>query len=147
MLLSTKNISLEDGSGSRKLHPKFCGPFKITEKINEATFRLDLSEPMKTKGIHDAFHVSLLKPFIEDSFDRYDPPLPPVSLRNDTEEYEVEKILSTKRIRGKPHYLIKWKGYGDHENTWQNEEDLENCADLLKNFKASGRCTPKGGGL
>ena len=36
--LSTQNLSLEDGSGNRKLHPKFCGSFKITEKFNEVTF-------------------------------------------------------------------------------------------------------------
>lgn len=147
VLLSTKNISLEDGSGSRKLHPKFCGPFKITEKINEVTFRLALSDPMKAKGIHDAFHASLLKPYNEDTFDRYDNPLPPVLLKDASEEYEVEKILSTKRIRGKPHYLVKWKGYGDHENTWQNEQDLKNCTQLLNEFKASGRCSRKGGGV
>ena len=29
---STKNLSIEDGSEMSKLNPKFCGPFKITEK-------------------------------------------------------------------------------------------------------------------
>ena len=39
--LSTKNLSIEDGIGMRKSHPKFCGPFRITEKINDVSFRLD----------------------------------------------------------------------------------------------------------
>ena len=30
--LSTKNLSIEVGSAIRKLHPKFCSPFKITEE-------------------------------------------------------------------------------------------------------------------
>ena len=64
--LSTKNLSLEDGSGNRKLHPKFCGLFKITHRINEVTFRLDLSEPMKARKIQNASHVSLLRPFTHD---------------------------------------------------------------------------------
>ena len=38
--LSTKNLSIEDGSGMRKLHPKFCGPFRITENMNDVLFRL-----------------------------------------------------------------------------------------------------------
>ena len=38
--LSTKNQSLEDGNGSRKLDPKFSGPFKILEKITDVLFVL-----------------------------------------------------------------------------------------------------------
>ena len=147
VLLSTKNLSLEDGSGSRKLNPKFCGPFKITQKINDVTFRLKLSEPMIARRIHDTFHVSLLKPFKDDLFERYESPLPPVHIQDGIEEYEVEKILATKKIRGKSHFLVKWKGYGDHENTWQREEDFEHVPELLQQYKASRRRTSKGGGM
>ena len=144
VLLSTKNLSFEDGSGSRKLNPKFCGPFKITDKINEVTYRLDLSHAMKVKGIHDAFHVSLLRPYKQDKFDRFDTPLPPVHIENGVEEYEAEAILATKKKRGKQVYLVKWKGYGHHENTWQTEEDFENSPQLLQDFKASRRRSSKG---
>ena len=61
VLLSTKNLSLEDSNGMRKLNPKFYGPFKILETITEVTLRVELSEHMKGRKIHDAFHVSLLK--------------------------------------------------------------------------------------
>ena len=44
--LSTKHLSLEDGSGNRKLHPKYCEQFIVTHKINDVTFCLKLSEPM-----------------------------------------------------------------------------------------------------
>ena len=67
VLLSTKNLSLEDGCGMRKLNPKFCGPFKILEKVTDVTYRLQLSQPMKTRKIHDAFHTTLLKPYNEGS--------------------------------------------------------------------------------
>jgi hypothetical protein len=137
--LSTKNLKFEDGSGSRKLNPRFCGPFKILEKINDVTVRMKLSEPMKAIGIHDAFHVSLLKPFNKDSFEREDEPEPPIIMDDGHEEYEVESILARKKIRGKEHYLVKWKGYGDHENSWQPRADLENCRDLLAEFEASRR--------
>ena len=137
--LSTKNLSIEDGSGMRKLHPKFCGPFKITKKINEVTFKLDISYPMRLKGIHDVFHCSLLKPYVQDQFGRYDKPLPPVYIQDGPLEYEVETILDTKKIRGKQHFLVKWKGYGDHENTWQTKKDLENASELLLDFETSRR--------
>ena len=137
--LSTKNLSIEDGSGIRKLHPKFCGPFKILKQINDVTFKLELSDPMKARGVHDAFHCSLLKPYVPDKFGRYDKPLPPVKIQDGLEEYEVEAILDSKMIRGKPHFLVKWKGYGDHDNTWQTEEDLRNSQDLLASFQTSRR--------
>lgn len=145
--LSTKNLSLEDGSGCRKLHPKFCGPFRILERITDVTFRLELSEPMKAKGIHNAFHVSLLKPFVKDKFSRDDEPSPAVIFEDGHEEYEVEEILAHRTKRGKSQYLVKWKGYGDHENTWQDKEDLVNCPDKIKTYEASRRCSSKGGGM
>ena len=39
--LSTKNLKLEDGSGSRKINPRFCGLFEIVEKISDLTMRLN----------------------------------------------------------------------------------------------------------
>ena len=65
----------------RKLHPNFCGPFKVVEKINDASFRLDLSEPMKERGVHDVFPCSLFKPYIPDNYGRYDQPLLPVNIQ------------------------------------------------------------------
>lgn len=131
----------------RKLHPKFCGPFRISEKINEVTFRLDLSETMKARGIHDAFHSSLLKPFIDDKYGLYDDPLPPVNIQDGIEEYEVESILDSKKIRGKVHFLVKWKGYCNHENTWQTRADLKNAQDALADYETSRRRPPAGGGM
>ena len=145
--LSTRNLTFEDGSGSRKLNPKFCGPFKIVEKITDVTFRLDLSEPMKARGIHDAFHVNLLKPFKEDNFDRYEKPLPPVFIENGDEHYEVDKILATKKIRGKQHYLVHWRGYPDSENSWISRKDIEDGSpDLLQDFERRGDALQKGRG-
>ena len=56
VLLATKLLTLENGSGMRKLNPLFCGPFRIIQKIADVTFRLELSEPMRARNIHDSFH-------------------------------------------------------------------------------------------
>ena len=100
---------------------------------------LRLSEPTKAKRIHYAFHVSLLKPVQEDKFTRYQEPSPPVIMDAEEEEYEVEAILDTKKIRGTQKYLVKWKGYENHENTWQTREDLSNALEKLNEFEASRR--------
>ena len=57
------------------------------------------------------------------------------------EEYEVEKILKVrnkkkarkgKKMKFIKEYLIKWVGYDSP--TWEPEENLENCQELLKDF-------------
>lgn len=46
--------------GTKKLAPKWIGPYEITEVINEVAMRVAL--PKKWK-MHNVFHVSLLKPY------------------------------------------------------------------------------------
>uniref|UniRef100_A0A803TSY3 Gypsy retrotransposon integrase-like protein 1 n=1 Tax=Anolis carolinensis TaxID=28377 RepID=A0A803TSY3_ANOCA len=58
--LSTQNIKL--GLPSRKLGPKFIGPFRIQDVINEVTFQLSL--PKSLGKIHPVFHRSLLKKYM-----------------------------------------------------------------------------------
>ncbi|CAH2039599.1 unnamed protein product, partial [Iphiclides podalirius] len=49
------------------------------------------------------------------------------------EEYEVEKIVDSKRIKGKLHYLIHWKGYSSEDDTWEPENTLS-CPELINKF-------------
>ncbi|KAF8757305.1 hypothetical protein RHS01_04137 [Rhizoctonia solani] len=50
------------------------------------------------------------------------------------EEYEVEQIIDSKRQRGKWFYLIKWKGYGPKDNSWEPEELLEHSQEEIQRF-------------
>ncbi|EJD33913.1 hypothetical protein AURDEDRAFT_76586, partial [Auricularia subglabra TFB-10046 SS5] len=52
-------------SHARKLTPKYIGPFKIIEVIEKgATYKLQLSREMLKRGIHSAFHASLLREYV-----------------------------------------------------------------------------------
>lgn len=63
--------------------------------------------------IHPVFHISLLEPA---------PPrgqLDKSTELESEEEYEVEKILNHRGEGPQTEYLVKWKGYGNDENTWE----------------------------
>ncbi|XP_053606910.1 chromobox protein homolog 5-like [Plodia interpunctella] len=49
------------------------------------------------------------------------------------EEYEVDKVVDSKKIKGKLHYLIRWKGYSADSDTWEPENTLS-CPELISKF-------------
>jgi len=51
------------------------------------------------------------------------------------EEWEVEKILNKKRMRGVEKYLIRWKGFMAEEDTWERRENLKNVEELIEEFE------------
>ncbi|XP_047500564.1 M-phase phosphoprotein 8-like isoform X2 [Penaeus chinensis] len=53
------------------------------------------------------------------------------------EDWQVEKILDSKDKKGKIEYLIQWKGWGPKYNTWEPEENLSGCQQILERFKES----------
>ena len=52
---------------------------------------------------------------------------------NNQKEYEVEKIVGQRTIKGRRQFLVRWKGYDDDSDTWEQEKDL-NCAQLIEEF-------------
>ena len=55
------------------------------------------------------------------------------------EEFEVEKILNKRTIRGKEKFLVRWKDYMAEEDTWESRENLENAKELVEEFKREYR--------
>ena len=53
----------------------------------------------------------------------------------EVEEWEVEKILNKKKMRGVVKYLIWWKGFTVEEDTWKRKENLKNAEELIKEFE------------
>jgi len=51
------------------------------------------------------------------------------------EEWEVEKILNKKKIRGVEKYLVHWKGFMAEHDTWERREDLGNVKEVLEEFE------------
>ena len=53
-------------------------------------------------------------------------------------EWEVEKILNKKKIRGVVKYLIWWKGFMAEGDTWERRENLKNAEKLIEEFEQEG---------
>ena len=51
------------------------------------------------------------------------------------EEWEVEKIINKRKVRGKDKYLVQWKGCTVEKNTWESRENLRNVMELVEEFK------------
>ncbi|KMQ97762.1 chromobox protein 5 [Lasius niger] len=51
------------------------------------------------------------------------------------DEYEVEKLINIRTSKGSRQFLVRWKGYGESADTWENEKDL-NCPELIEKFLA-----------
>ena len=146
VMLNAKNIKLHTG-GCNKLLPRFVGPFKIIEKVNEVAFKLELPKTMK---IHNVFHASLFKLYKRRQGSNPDDEEPMTIVIDGHNEYEVEalvgkrdKVISTKKSKHSTHrktrveYLVSWKGYGPHHNQWVSEDELKrNCSELLAEYNS-----------
>jgi len=51
------------------------------------------------------------------------------------EEWEVEKILNKKTMRGVVKYLIWWKSFTAEGDTWERRENLKNAEELIEEFE------------
>ena len=55
-------------------------------------------------------------------------------MSNETEEFEVERIISKEYRNGSPWYQVKWLGFGEEHNTLLPIDRL-NCDDLIEEFE------------
>jgi hypothetical protein len=93
-----------------KLDHKKHGPFAIEKVVSLIAMRLSL--PRKWK-IHNTFHVSLLEPYNNGT--RPPPDLLKIIDKagdiEGNEEWGIEEILSSRKVKGKILYRVKWKGF------------------------------------
>jgi len=120
--LNTSNLNFA-GNLSRKLLPKFTRPLKVVEVISPVAYRLELPSAWR---IHDVFHVSLLKPFKDPNsvFPGRSVPAPEPELVDGELEYEVQQVLAHRDTRSGRQFLLRWKGYGPEEDTWETEQNI-----------------------
>jgi hypothetical protein len=143
VMLNGRNIQTR--RPSRKLDHKNHGPFQIEKIVSPLAVKLTL--PRKWK-IHDVFHVSLVEPYRVGS--QRGPPNPAKILREaddieQSEEYDVEEVMSSTKKGRRILYLVRWLDYPDRRD-W-TEEPFDNFSvgglEKLREFHRANPAAPR----
>jgi hypothetical protein len=111
-------------SGVEKLKPPFYGPYRVTRRVGEVAYELELPEGSR---IHNVFHVSCLKKALGQQITT-STKLPPLDEEGQLvlvpeEVLEVrEKKLQKTVIR---EYLVRWRELPVEDATWESEQILQ----------------------
>ena len=117
---------------SKKLAHQRLGPYIVEHQVCLHAYHLRL--PKSMSWLHPVFPVIKLTSALEDpSPGQHALPPPPPVLLDGEEHFEVEQVLDSRMRRGRLQFLIKWKGYGYMENSWENEGDVK-APDLIAEF-------------
>ena len=128
-LVMSKAKHIRTKRPTKKLSALLHGPFKVLEiKKGERAFKLEISPRWK---IHPVFHVAFLEPYRASvREEREHSPQGCEDIEGDL-ECEVERIVKSnvitymrrvgrhKRTLKELHYIVKWKGCAEDENTWE----------------------------
>ncbi|XP_058761197.1 uncharacterized protein LOC131634544 [Vicia villosa] len=121
----TPRLRLGGPFKTRKLSPRYVGPYQIMSRVGEVAYQLAL--PPSLSGLHDVFHVSQLRKFVPDTFH---PILPdPVEVEPDL-SYDPQpcRILerASKSLRSKEIPIVKvmWDEARPEEATWELESEM-----------------------
>ncbi|CAI5671393.1 unnamed protein product [Oreochromis niloticus] len=142
--LSTRHLRLR--TESKKLTPRFVGPYEVTARLNPVAYRLRLPPAMK---VHPVFHVSQLKRRVTSSLAPPSRPPPPPRVVDGGPVYTVWRILAS-RPRGRGvQYLVDWAGYGPDERSWVPSRfilDPSLISDFRRRRPGPSGAGPRGGG-
>ena len=107
-----------------KLSPRFIGPFEILERVGTVAYGLEL--PPSMSGVHEIFHVSMLRRYTPDPTHVVDWGEIEVVDTDETFEEGLVCIMDSRDqvLRRKTVRLVRvlWRHRGVEESTWERED-------------------------
>jgi len=132
VILSTKDLKYQMVERrTEKLTERFVGPYKIKEIISSNAVKLELPSTVR---IHLVVNVSRIRRYVGQVKGQKKKQPAPVIIEGE-EEWEVERILNKRKVRGKERYLVCWKGFTVESNTWEGRENLKNVQEAIEEFE------------
>lgn len=111
--------------------PRQLSPYEVIEKLGDRDYWLELPAALK---IHNVFHVDHLAPWGGSKVnDELPPPPAPVKI-DDKEEFEVDEVVNSHVFCRQLQYLVRWKGYGVEDNSWEPAANLTNAQAAVTKF-------------
>ena len=111
---------------SKKLTPRFIGPFQILKRVGPLAYQVAL--PPTLSNLHDVFHVSQLRKYIHDPSHivKLDDVQVKENMTYETLPIRVED-RKVKLLRGREIPLVKviWKSGRQEEATWELEDQMK----------------------
>ncbi|KAK8933588.1 hypothetical protein KSP39_PZI015957 [Platanthera zijinensis] len=110
----------------KKLSPRYLGPFEVVERVWEAAYRLALSSELS--GLHDVFHISVLRKAVKDPAQVIDSDRVPVEYGLTTKVKPIRiEGRAEKQLRNKVIGMVKvrWDNCGREELTWEREQTMQ----------------------
>ena len=127
--LQSKNVKIHQQS--QKLGPKQLGPFAVTEVLSDLDYCLQLLPSLK---LYDVFHIDCLSPWKGNDINGQEPPPPGPLIVKGEEEYEVGHIHDIRKFSHTLKALVRWKGYGEGDDTWELLKNLDHASEALADF-------------
>jgi hypothetical protein len=113
---------LRDVTRANKFEPKYVGPYTVVRRTHRGNY--------------------LLRDATGDLLDRHVPPdqlkliaKKPRARDKAAEIFEVESLLEHRGEPGKREYLVRWKGYGESDNSWEPEASFLDTAITQRYWK------------
>jgi hypothetical protein len=127
ILINVKNLRVR--KSCKKLTDRYIGSFKVSKSVGPNAYELEF---LKTyKRLYRTFLVSLLESY---SRKEGEEPLKSVDLDKEN-RFQVKSIRKKRDSKKNPQFLIKWQDYPEHDNTWEPLNHLDDCKDLIEEFR------------
>ena len=96
-------------------------------------YQLELSASKRQvlQGLHNIFHVNLLRCYQTNGVD-YE--APPIEIDGE-EQYKAKARRKHRVIRGEIRFLVKWVRYNESENLWLTATQLDSAKQILEAYQ------------